>query len=242
MHWKNCGSVPSRSRYISLCHHIQTSSRAHPAFSPVGTRRCVYTYKVVRVGSWTYASCSLNVRRLYEGLESHLSGVVFGVLATGPKGRGFKPSRGDGFLRAIKICSTPSFRCEVKPDVPCRKILWHIKDPLIYQRYWMREILIPSSIPHIHSLQMSLLGGLPESSGWWVRHYPQLASSSLRLSIHIHPGGWTTGQWWGWDISLNPIISCQSRFRCGALPSLFHTSSWCRHKDGFAWYVCTHTY
>jgi hypothetical protein len=27
---------------------------------------------------------------------------VVSVLATGPKGRGFKPGRGDGFLRAIK--------------------------------------------------------------------------------------------------------------------------------------------
>jgi hypothetical protein len=33
-----------------------------------------------------------------------------GVLATGPKGRGFKPGQGDVFLRAIKIRSTPSSR------------------------------------------------------------------------------------------------------------------------------------
>jgi hypothetical protein len=60
---------------------------------------------------------------------------VVNVLATGPKGRGFKPGRGDGFLRAIKIRSTPSFGWEVKPEVPCRKILWHVKDPLRYFRY-----------------------------------------------------------------------------------------------------------
>jgi hypothetical protein len=41
---------------------------------------------------------------------SHLGGVVVSVLATGPKGREFKPGRGDTFLRAIKIRSTPSFR------------------------------------------------------------------------------------------------------------------------------------
>jgi hypothetical protein len=52
---------------------------------------------------------------------------VFSVLATGPKGRDFEPSQGDGFLRAIKICSTPSFGWEVKPEVPCHKILWHVK-------------------------------------------------------------------------------------------------------------------
>jgi hypothetical protein len=60
---------------------------------------------------------------------------VVSVLATGPKDRGFKPGRGDGFLRAIKMRSTPSFGWEVKPEVPCRKILRHVKDPLTYQRY-----------------------------------------------------------------------------------------------------------
>jgi hypothetical protein len=39
------------------------------------------------------------------------------VLATGPKGCGFEAGQGDGFLRAIKIRSTPSFGWEVKPEV-----------------------------------------------------------------------------------------------------------------------------
>jgi hypothetical protein len=34
-----------------------------------------------------------------------LGGVVVSVLTTGPKGCGFKPGQGDGFLMAIKICS-----------------------------------------------------------------------------------------------------------------------------------------
>jgi hypothetical protein len=55
---------------------------------------------------------------------------VASVLVTGPKGRGFEPGQGDGFLRAIKIRSTPSFGWEVKPEVPCRKILRHVKDLL----------------------------------------------------------------------------------------------------------------
>jgi hypothetical protein len=45
---------------------------------------------------------------------------VVSVLATGPKGRGFEPGKGDGFLRAIKIRSTTSFGWEVKPEVACR--------------------------------------------------------------------------------------------------------------------------
>jgi hypothetical protein len=34
---------------------------------------------------------------------------MISVFATGNKGREFKLSQGDGLLRAIKICSTPSF-------------------------------------------------------------------------------------------------------------------------------------
>jgi hypothetical protein len=58
-----------------------------------------------------------------------LGGVVVSVLATGPIGREFVPGQGDGFLRAIKIHSTPSFGWEVKLEVPCCKIL-HVKDLL----------------------------------------------------------------------------------------------------------------
>jgi hypothetical protein len=59
---------------------------------------------------------------------------VVSVLATGPKGCRFKPSQGDGLLRAINIRSTPSFGWEVKPEAPCVKILWHVKDPLTQLR------------------------------------------------------------------------------------------------------------
>jgi hypothetical protein len=59
---------------------------------------------------------------------NRLGGVVVSVLATRPKGRRFEPGRGDGFLRVINIRSTPSFGWEVRPEVPCRKILQHIKD------------------------------------------------------------------------------------------------------------------
>jgi hypothetical protein len=48
----------------------------------------------------------------------HLGVVVVSVLATGPKNRGFKPGRGDGFIRAIKIRSTPSSRMENKGGGP----------------------------------------------------------------------------------------------------------------------------
>jgi hypothetical protein len=50
-------------------------------------------------------------------LGCRIGGAVVGVLATEPEGRRLEPSQGDGFLGAIKIRSTPSFRWEVKPEV-----------------------------------------------------------------------------------------------------------------------------
>jgi hypothetical protein len=46
-------------------------------------------------------------------IASRLGGVIVSVLAIGPKVRGFKPGRGDGFLRAIKIRSMTSFKVGV---------------------------------------------------------------------------------------------------------------------------------
>jgi hypothetical protein len=66
---------------------------------------------------------------------NRLGGVVVSMLATGPKGLGFKPGRGAGFLRAINIRSTPSFGWEVKPEASCRKILRHVKEPCLA---WLR--------------------------------------------------------------------------------------------------------
>jgi hypothetical protein len=51
------------------------------------------------------------------------------VFSIGPKGCWFKPGRGGGFLRVIKVCSTPFFREEVKLSAPC-KILWHVRNHL----------------------------------------------------------------------------------------------------------------
>jgi hypothetical protein len=96
---------------------------------------------------------------------------VVSVLATGPKGRGFKHGRGDGFLRAIKIRSTPSIGWEVKLEVPCHKILRHVKDSLRYQNSH-------SFVSSFYLPQVSVLVGLPESSDGRVRSYPQPASSS----------------------------------------------------------------
>jgi hypothetical protein len=87
--------------------------------------------------SGLFATISLSV---CTPLFSSLGGAVVTMPATGPKGRRFEPGQGDGFLRPINIRSTPSFGWEVK-------ILRHVKDSLTYQMYWIRKIIIPSSIP-----------------------------------------------------------------------------------------------
>jgi hypothetical protein len=87
-----------------------------------------------------YSACFNDAKRVTKFLKSKnitktlceinytyspLGGVKVSVLAIGPKVYGFKPGRGDRFLTAIKIRSTPSFGGEVKPETPCRKILQH---------------------------------------------------------------------------------------------------------------------
>jgi hypothetical protein len=50
------------------------------------------------------------------------------VFAIGPKVHVFKPGQGDGFLKAIKIGSLPSFRAELKALAPCFKTSWHVNE------------------------------------------------------------------------------------------------------------------
>jgi hypothetical protein len=75
------------------------------------------------------------MHRKFSILIIGLLGVV--MLAIGPKFAGPNPAEDFGFLRAIKIRSTTSFGGKVKPAVPYRKTLRHVKDP-----YSMKEILI----------------------------------------------------------------------------------------------------
>jgi hypothetical protein len=96
---------------------------------------------------------------------SRLGGVVVSVLVTGPKVHRFEPGQSDGYLRAIKICSTPSFGWQVKPEVPCRMILWHVKDLLKYHGDEDTKLSFPSPILLV-APEISLLTGPPEY--WWL--------------------------------------------------------------------------
>jgi hypothetical protein len=59
-------------------------------------------------------------------LKVVLGGMVFSVLDIGPKVREFRPGR--RILQAIKVRSMTSFRGEVQPSVPCRKIYGMLKN------------------------------------------------------------------------------------------------------------------
>jgi hypothetical protein len=64
---------------------------------------------------------------LIKNLISRLGGLIVSVLAIRLKVFGFKPGRGGGFLRTIKILGTPFFGGEVKPSARFREILRHVK-------------------------------------------------------------------------------------------------------------------
>jgi hypothetical protein len=70
-----------------------------------------------------------------QGVESKLTICILGgVMVSVPTVHRFKLSRGDGFLRVIKMRSTPSFGGEVKLSAPCCKILKYVKEFYKYER------------------------------------------------------------------------------------------------------------
>jgi hypothetical protein len=75
---------------------------------------------------------------------------------------GSDPAEDDGILTAIKIHSTTSFGGELKPSVPCRKNLRHVKDS-----YSMKEILVGKINGHFRHVFPALLLGV--SAGNWQR-------------------------------------------------------------------------
>jgi hypothetical protein len=72
-------------------------------------------------------------------MRRRLDGVVVSVLAIGPNVRAFKLGRGGGFLRAMKIRSTPLIGAEVKPEASCRKILLYVKNSMRVKEKRIRQ-------------------------------------------------------------------------------------------------------
>jgi hypothetical protein len=71
--------------------------------------------------------CSEALASFYKSTRRYYQQVVALVIELNV--RGFKPGRGQWILMTIKIRSTTFFGGEVKPSVPCRKILRNVKDP-----------------------------------------------------------------------------------------------------------------
>jgi hypothetical protein len=73
--------------------------------------------------------CFLCVKQLHVILV-FLGGLVFSVLATGLKVRGFKPGRERCIFKDNKKRNTPSFGGEVKALAKCRKIFRRDEKPI----------------------------------------------------------------------------------------------------------------
>jgi hypothetical protein len=58
-----------------------------------------------------------------------LGDLIVSVLAIRPSFSGINPAEVDRLLREIKIRSTTSYGEEVKPSIPYREILLHVKLP-----------------------------------------------------------------------------------------------------------------
>jgi hypothetical protein len=124
------------NQYLPRSCHSKSVLTSCSSYAVVGqVFHTLYSYSFETGESFSLGFLSKRNIPAFIAFHSRLGGVVVRVLATGRKGRGFKPSRVDGLLRTIKIRSTPSFGWEIKPEVPSRKILRHVKDPLTYQRY-----------------------------------------------------------------------------------------------------------
>jgi hypothetical protein len=103
------------------------------------------------------------------------------VLFTGPKSRGLEPGQGDGFLIAIKIRSTPSFRREVKPEVPRRKILRYLKDPVRYFRYLKTKF---SLLRPFLLLAPDVSAGRTARDLWWTSQEFSPAGIIPTMALH----------------------------------------------------------
>jgi hypothetical protein len=134
----------------------------------------------------------------FTNLEfSFLGGVTLSMLSLGPKVRGFRLRRGDGYLRAIKIRSTPSFEEEVNPEVPYRKILRRVKVSYKNEQkyYASQDLSFPSPVPPA-CYQITLLVGMPGSSVGLIRSFT-LSTSFHHASPCSHiTWKWTIFRWW----------------------------------------------
>jgi hypothetical protein len=114
------------------------------------------------------------------------------VLTIGSKVRGFKPSQGDGFLRAIKVRSKTFFGGKVNLEAPCRKTLRHVKKTLgKYEQILPKaKFSLLSPIPpdcYQKYLLVGLQRALVDKSGVFLCRHNH---STMVLHIHMSLEGW----------------------------------------------------
>jgi hypothetical protein len=118
-----------------------------------------------------------------------LGGVMVSVLTIGPKVRGVKPDRGDGFLRAIKICSTPSFVEEVKPEPHVVRLYGILKITCMYeQKYFVRPN--SSFLSPVPPAYYQMTAGRISRELWWANQdFSSVSIIPPWFSILMSPGG-----------------------------------------------------
>jgi hypothetical protein len=186
INWKGCGRNLSWLNFkILSCHRLEGQRKTTKNFSQ--NRR--YSGQISPV--WGNTSSVVQ-------MICSLGGAVVSVLATGPNGRWFEPGQGEGFLRAIKIRMTSSFGWEVKPEIPCRKILLHVKSLSKSHGDGETKFPFPSSVLLL-APEMSLLTGPLDSTGGCqsalVDKFGVSHSRYHHTMVHIAiTRGWTIGR------------------------------------------------
>jgi hypothetical protein len=110
-----------------------TNTRVHGnLFNTFGQTRRNLRVNLVPSGEIPpFGRSHLNCERPELPQIRRLGTVMVCVLAIRRKDRGFKPGRGNEFLRTIKIRSPPSFGKEIKLKAPCRKTLRQVEEPYV---------------------------------------------------------------------------------------------------------------
>jgi hypothetical protein len=99
------------------------------------------------------------------------------VLAIRTNVRGFKPGRGDGYLRAIRDRKKPSFGGEVKPEAPHRTIKRHVKNHLQVQTKIIRKAKFIFPYVHYSCLLRDDSDGRISRKLWWK--YQEFTSDDI---------------------------------------------------------------
>ena len=109
-----------------------------------------------------------------------------GVLAFSTQVRGFKPGRSHRIFKGEKILSTPSFRGEVKPSVPCRRFAACKRSLNVAWKSTFRQnyqtILA-------HKFHLSLLGSLASTWGHLVAEVGTSKKIGGYSGLHNKPAG-----------------------------------------------------